>query len=178
MIINTALIRGLPNKDLGKIVLFCIEQDIKMDMLMEVNDIDLYQKTLLLLLKENIIDRTVENHCGYKLNYPLYVENVEEFNEDIQEFKDYFYIRSCGMPNRNSPPKDIKNALSTFMSLNPEYTWEDIIGATKLMYEYNKDKDSMPKDYNFIVNTEGNCLLVWLDQYKNQGVKTANKKLI
>lgn len=176
MIFNTQLLNGLPDHNLAKLLLFAIDQDMELDRVVDV-DINLYQQTIMKLIEFGTISRTVERLSPYKLNFPIYVESNEEFDYDVQEFKNFFYIKSCGVSQRNSSPKKVQKALQIFMQCNKNYTWEDIINSTRLMVEEHKNKDSMPKDINFITRDEGVCLIDWIDQYKNS-VTTKRSKFV
>ena len=164
---NKSLVNDMIEPNLAKLVLFCIDQGISIEAVVDIKEEKLraYQGMFLTMIERDIISRTVEPNSmiPYKLNHPLFVKDNNTFQHDIQEYMHYFYKAVCGTLNLNSVRSTVLTAMTNFMKINNDYSWQDIISATDDMSNEYKGTIYHPNAYNFIVKTSGVCLISFLE---------------
>ena len=158
MIFNSSLLHGFTGDEtpLVKLLLFCINEDIKLNSFIINKNNDLFENLINPELSEDIMDlaqdiieklksrKIIERNLYEKANSrwdlirPLYVDKIIESDlEDdyIESLRQYFHRSYCGY-SRNATPETVSQHIQIFLENN-----------TKV------DKSILPEVFKFYVDT-------------------------
>lgn len=183
---NEALMKDVPDKlsGLAEIMLFTVDRGINLFSFINesrgrvVITENLHKDVSFLFgifRKNSIIDYDYSNSNAMSLARPLYVKNYHSFEHDIDEYRQYFFKKYCGVADRLSTKDDCKRLMHDFMSKH-EVEWSTVVAATKYMVDTRmkeSGKDFVPKASNFI----GSDLELWIEQYENREEEKVSKMI-
>lgn len=155
------------NEDNAKVTVYIIENGLSTPLPSSKEDI------------EELIFRKILEIDYFTGELKLCSRNKEEYSERINEYREMFHPTNIGYPGKYDSPKNIIEKFRKFFKLHPDYSFDDVLKATKEYIQKNITKPMyIMKASNFIYKREAgvwkSVLLDNLEENKESVTKTQN----
>jgi len=160
-IINPDLIVFPEERNLNKVLLFCISENIDWEKIFVLKE-EQYRVSQIILAKlsgEALIDsyKKSDNSTRYNLKVALYVD-YEAFEYDIERYYNLFSNGNLGQPlSRKRNKAAVITAMNKFVEENSQFSYDLIVNQTKLWISNKVSKGEaqfVPLAENFIYSKD------------------------
>lgn len=169
---NDYYLEQVENKDLAKLILFALKENISLADYLHGNPISIKEeltteanKILSVLYKADKIELDYSKDPRVSLKREIYVNVNQKFEFDVNEYRKYWSANVTGQNGKMGDTNYVRNKIEELLQLNPDITFEKICNAASRYVADCMHTDRMMKDAdNFLSDRDGKQLiLAWLD---------------
>ncbi len=155
------------NEDNAKVTVYILENGLSTPLPSSAEDI------------EELVFKKVLEFDYITGELKLCSRNKEEYTERIDEYREMFHPKNIGYPGKYDSARNIIEKFRKFFKLHPEYTFDDVLKATKDYIQKNITKPMyIMKSSNFIYKREAgvwkSVLLDCLEENEKVTTQTTN----